>query len=199
MKYIIALLMLTFAASDALAQEDPINTPLRTWKNEEERIKEQQQIRRWKNNWDEYISHKQKIALNLGKSALLPGMGQFSCKRVGKGALFLGSTIAASGGAVYFLLKSNDKYEKYKVADNIDDIEKYFDESEDLLKYSNICFGIGAAIWAINIIDAYFSTISYNEKQFEKFYYGFREKKLVPNVHLSMRQEEVSVSLAYRF
>jgi hypothetical protein len=199
MKYIVALLILTFAAGNALAQEDPISIPLRTWKNEEERIEEQQQIRRWKNNWDEYISHKQKVALNLGKSALLPGMGQFSCKREGKGAIFLGSTIATSGGAVYFLLKSNEKYEKYKEADNIEDIEKYFDESEDLSKYSNICFGIGAAIWAINIIDAYFSTISYNEKQFEEFYYGFREKKLVPNVHLSMRREEVSVSLAYRF
>ncbi len=199
MKYAIVIMMLIFTAIDTPAQENPTNTPIRTWTNDEERAKEQQQLQTWKNNWNEYLSYKKKVALNVTKSALLPGAAQFSCKKGIKGTFFLGSTVAAAGGAIYFLHKSNDQYSKYKAADNIDDIEKYFNKSEDNLKYSTICLGIGAAIWAINIIDAYFSTISYNQKQFDKFYYGFDQKKPPYNIRLCMSQKQISIDLAYRF
>jgi len=197
MKYIVALVMLSLTTSGALAQEDKISIPLRMWKNEEERVKEQQQVQRWETNWDEYISQKRKVAHNLINSALLPGMGQFSCKKIVKGGLFLGSTIAAFGSAVHFMFQSNDRYKEYKTADNIDDIEKSWNESEKLLQYSRISAGAGAVIWFINIIDAYFTTNSYNKKVFEKFYLGMKDSLLSPS--LGLNENRVGIRLVYEF
>lgn len=146
---------------------------------------------------DEYISQKQKVASNLGKSALLPGMGQFSCKRVVKGGVFLGTTIVAFGGGVYFLLQSNDKYEQYKEADNIDDIEKYWNESEKLLKYSKILAGAGAVIWFINLIDIYLTTNRYNEALFKEFYFGLGKGSFSPRI--GVNNNKIEIKLVYEY
>jgi len=200
MKYIklITLLILVFATSNTLlAQKSKTNIPLRTWKNKEERINERQQIQRWKSNWDEYMSKKQKISTNLLKSTLFPGIGQSSCKAWLKGSLFFSSTVVSFGSAGYFLFQSNENYEKYKVADNIDDIEKYWDKSIRLLRYSQICASIGAGIWLTNIVDAYVTTKSYNKALFNHFYYGTSSTK--SSLQMGFNSKGVNVALIWRF
>ncbi len=180
------------------AQENGL-VPLRKWGSEEERLQERQRLSRLSSKLDTFLRQKQEPIANIVKSSILPGYGQFAAKKSLKGLIFTTTALTTIGGGIYFLRQSNQKYDKYKSADNIDDIEKYFDGSEKLLKTSRTYFGIGVAIWALNIIDAYFSTNSYNKKQFEKFYYAFAEKKLGLNANFGMQGRTVTIGLAYRF
>jgi len=199
MKSLIFQMILLLLISPSLKAQKNGLVPLRKWGSEEERLQERQRFSRLSNELDTFLRQKQEPIANIVKSSILPGYGQFAAKKSMKGLAFTTTALTIIGGGLYFLKQSNQKYDKYKSADNIDDIERYFDDSEKLLKTSRICFGIGVTIWVLNIIDAYFSTNSYNKEQFEKFYYGSAEKKFVPKVDFGMQKGKVTVGLAYRF
>ena len=190
-------MMLFFPVAHALGKEGKTEIPLRKWRNEAQRLKEQRQVKAWTDSWDKYISQKQSATSNLGKSVLLPGMGQFACGKVVRGSVFLGAVVSSFGGSAYFLMKSSNSYEKYKTAGDIDDIEKYWDESQRTLRYCEISALAGVAFWLANAVDAYLTTRSYNSGLFEDFYHS--TSSVVPSLNIGFDQAAADISLVWRF
>lgn len=198
MKRILILLFFCFFYGTIFAQDNELKVPLRTWESEEEREKEKQMLIRWRNNWNQYSLQKKKVTSNLIISAILPGMGQIKCNNWRKGSLFLGSTTLAFGGAFYFFYQSNDRYKKYEEVKNIDEIEKYWNDYSRTLRYSQISAMIGAGIWIINLVDTYFTTKTFNNKNlFSHFYSGIPNTK--PSFEMKFINEKINFSIAWEF
>ena len=101
-------------------------------------------------------------------SVLFPGMGQFYSQRNGAGAGYftaglLGST---ASGYYFFLTESlakdyNDAKSAYVNEPNIvsipqkrEEMDNAYQSYQDAAKMRNLCFGITAGIWVVNIVDA---------------------------------------------
>lgn len=179
------------------AETKEVDVPLRIWDSESLRLKDRERLERLEKQLNSYIRSKQNPLSNASKSLVLPGLGQFVSKNYVKGNLYLLTSFGTLAGSLYFLQKSNNKYEQYKIANNIDDIEKYWNESEKFLLYSEISAGVAAAIWFINVIDAYFTTNNYNKSQFEKFYYSSKKSALSPT--FVFRKDSIQMNFVYRF
>jgi hypothetical protein len=101
------------------------------------------------------------------------------------------------GGGTYFLILSNQEYDKYKSADNIDDINKHYDDSNKFLKYSQISFSTGALIWTISIFDAFITTKSRNLKLSKDLYYSSNKSMIEPIV--GVQKGEMTIGLIFKF
>lgn len=197
MKWIVFQIILLFLVSSSLRSQESSPVPLRKWENEEQRLRERQNLSRLSSYLGTFLRQKQKPTSNILKSAILPGFGQWNAKKKVKGGIFMASSFISIGGGTYLLILSNQEYGKYKTADNIEDIENYYDNSVNLLKYSEIAFGVGGLIWVINIVDVFFTTKTYNRKLFEKFYYSLGNNTIAPL--LGMKNGKINIGLVYKF
>lgn len=197
MKLAFMSIFVIFLAFDVASAQDESEMPLRSWENEEMRLKDRSNLKKLNHEIELYLRRKKSPVQNMSLSIFFPGSGQFMCGNKLKGALFFTSTLAAGGGSIYFLNLSNENYGKYKIADNIDDINRYWDDSEKYLLYAEIAGGLASAIWLLNIVDAYFTTQKYNHSQFNRFYYGHKKNGLSP--YLGLSKEKVEIKLVYSF
>lgn len=125
----------------------------------------------------------------LLKSVFLPGLGQMGKRRYGEGILALLSEAALAGGAYYTyslaqnqidIMKSpNTTYSDYMAAK---------DQYKLMKKANNICLGVAAAVYALNLYRAYAATPKYKKSY-----------ALVPTIMPADNCMAYGVSLTYQF
>ncbi len=109
-----------------------------------------------------YNMRKQSIASNLVKSAIIPGWGQISSHSDIRGQLILGVEIVALGGCVFLYTRAMDKYDKYKDATQINEIDRLYDEALEPYTLSMALLGLYSLIWGYNLYDSAQATEGYN-------------------------------------
>ncbi len=109
-----------------------------------------------------YEMRSRPIENNILRSALIPGLGQLSCKAGTKGSIILGAELLSLGASLYFYDRSLYYYEKYLTATQIDDIEAYYKAAMNPRQYSWLFLALGAVVWGYNIYDVILTTDEYN-------------------------------------
>ena len=115
--------------------ETSIDTPKNLLKNDKQIFKEL--------NYLDYV----------WKSALCPGFGQYSLKRIPK-AIFLYSSFACSGtlGLIYHF-KAEDTYQVYISKKDTKEVTQLYDDYLLQNQIANVFFYITLGIWVYNILD----------------------------------------------
>ena len=180
-----------------MKSQDKSLPPFRSWESEEKRLEERQKLKAMNEKIEVFIKRKKDPLKIASISLFLPGYGHFSVNKKTKGIVYLTSSVISLGGAFFFLNLSNNCYNQYKNADNIDDIEKYWNESERYLVYAEITAGLASAIWILNVLDSYFTVGRYNGYQFEKLYHGRSIDKISP--FFGLNSEGAQIKLVYTF
>jgi hypothetical protein len=115
-----------------------------------------------------YEMEAQSISGNILKSSIFPGWGQFNAKQYTKGQVFLALEIGLLGASYFFYDRSQDNYEKYQNATQIDQMNAYYNDAEVPYKYSLVFLTLAASVWAYNIFDVVQSTENYNSEVWQK-------------------------------
>jgi len=111
---------------------------------------------------------KLKRSSSIVLSVLFPGLGQFSSQRNGAGAgYFTAGLLGSTASGYYFLLTEslakdyNDAKSAYINELNIslipqkrEAMDNAYQSYQNAVKTRNLCFGITAGIWIVNIVDA---------------------------------------------
>ena len=91
----------------------------------------------------------------MQKSLLLPGWGQLAEKRYLEGFLFLGAEIFSLYQIFHNNHKGNSTYDKYRQADNVEDVVRYRELTEDYDRKRNNFILAAVGIRAVNLLDIY--------------------------------------------
>ncbi|OQY40175.1 MAG: hypothetical protein B6226_00430 [Candidatus Cloacimonetes bacterium 4572_65] len=102
------------------------------------------------------------LAENMTKSVIFPGWGHYSIESYTKGHVFLTSELLLLGTGLYFYSRSQDYYDKYKVASQINIIDSNFDKAEQHYTTATIFLSVYALVWAYCLYDTSESTENYN-------------------------------------
>ena len=100
----------------------------------------------------------------LTKSLLYPGLGQLYEKQYVKGVLFLTAETFCVIAAIINNYNGNRYYDKYRGADNSDDVVRWRERTETYDKRRNLFILTGVAVWVVNMIDIYI----YTKKKYKK-------------------------------
>jgi hypothetical protein len=73
----------------------------------------------------------------------------------------------------------NTNYDKYKKADYIGDIEKYYTDANTPFQYSKILLGFGVVVWLYTIYDTVQVTEEYNNEIWDNIYMEYYKKNLI--------------------
>jgi hypothetical protein len=109
-----------------------------------------------------YEQQKQSHLVNALKSAIMPGWGHFAANSYTKGEVLLGVEILIVGSSIYYYTRAMDDYDKYKSANQIDEIYQYYTDANSAYKTSQIIMGLGSLVWLYTILDAVQVTEDYN-------------------------------------
>jgi len=112
------------------------------------------------------------------KSAIAPGWGQFVNKQSTKGSVFLAAELVLAGASLYFYDRSMYYYNKYMDANQVEDIESYYNAAVGPRQYSLIFLGVGALVWAYNLFDVIQGTEEYNAQVWKRVEQKHREAKI---------------------
>ncbi len=135
-----------------------------------------------------YEEKRQSHFANSLKSLLTPGWGHFSVKSYTKGQVLLGIQIFLVGSSFYFYDKSMDMYDKYKKANQINDINQYYTDANDSYRTSQILLGFCAIVWAYTILDVVQATENYNRNLWEKLTFKYK------NTEISFSPKGISIN-----
>lgn len=91
----------------------------------------------------------------LEKSLLYPGWGQIIEKQYIKGFGFMLLETGLIISAIIINNKSNEYYNDYKNATNIDDVIYWRQKTEEFDKNRNLLILSAAFVWVVNLIDIY--------------------------------------------
>lgn len=151
------------------------------WKQSRERFRHEFKI------YELYKEKKQSHLANCLKSVLAPGWGHFSAKSYTKGEVLLGLQILLVGSSLYFYDKSMDLYDKYKNANQIDDMNQYYTDANSSYKTSQILIGFCTIVWGYTILDVIQATEGYNRNLWEKLKLEYKD------VELSLTPQGISI------
>jgi TolB-like protein len=101
------------------------------------------------------------------RSTLIPGWGQFYNRQAWKGYSFLGGEVAIFGSALAFHLAGNSAYSQYEKrtsradlgADPSSEASALYSKATSRYQIRNGLLIAGAAVWVLNVIDAYASSV----------------------------------------
>ena len=111
---------------------------------------------------------KSDINSNILRSAVFPGWGHFAVKQYTRGEILLGLEVVFLGTAFYYYSQAMDDYDKYKKADFIGDIDKYYDRAQDKYSISQTFLVLGLLNWFYSMYDTIIVTRQYNSQLWEK-------------------------------
>ena len=111
-----------------------------------------------------YELKNQSITTNMIKSAFAPGWGHFSAGEFTKGQVLLGLELIFLGTTYYYHDSAMEKYDKYKKANYITDINQFYEDANDSYFISQIFLSLGVTVWIYTIYDSINSTETYNDK-----------------------------------
>ena len=130
-----------------------------------------------------YENESQLVGVNMVKSALVPGWGQYSTRNYVKGHIFLGAEIVLIGISAFYYDRAMYNYQKYLDASQILEIKNYYTKAQTDYQYTFVFSSVAALVWLFNIYDAVLSTESYNADVWQRIYqdYYISPVKLTPN------------------
>jgi len=117
------------------------------------------------------------VSSNMERSLFLPGIGHFHTGNYLRGLLMVGSEVFIASTAIYMYDKGKQSYKKYKVATQIDDINRYYDSAVTNYTQASMMVGLFVAVWVYNIYDTYLVTTAYNEKLWNEHLRKERERR----------------------
>ncbi len=126
-----------------------------------------------------YGLKKLSVSKNILKSVIAPGWGHFTAKRYTKGQILLGLEVILIGSGIYYYDQAMENYDKYKKADYIGDIEKYYTDANTRFQYSKILLGFGVVVWLYTIYDTIQVTEEYNNELWDNIYMEYYKKNLI--------------------
>ena len=126
-----------------------------------------------------YELKKLSVSKNILKSVIAPGWGHFTAKRYTKGQILLGLEVILIGSGIYYYDQAMENYDKYKKADYIGDIEKYYTDANTPFQYSKILLGFGVVVWLYTIYDTIQVTEEYNNELWDNIYMEYYKKNLI--------------------
>lgn len=126
-----------------------------------------------------YELKKLSVSKNILKSVIAPGWGHFTAKRYTKGQILLGLEVILIGSGIYYYDQAMENYDKYKKADYIGDIEKYYTDANTRFQYSKILLGLGVVVWLYTIYDTIQVTEEYNNELWDNIYMEYYKKNLI--------------------
>lgn len=89
-------------------------------------------------------------------SMFIPGVHQIKTKQYLKGGLLLGAFAGSISGTVIYNNKGNNGYDKYQNSNNVEDIIRFRNETEQSYKTRNLFIAGIFSVWLIHIIDLKF-------------------------------------------
>ncbi len=101
----------------------------------------------------------------LYRSMVIPGWGQIYSGHKVKGIFFTVTTLGLVGAALteYYIGKNVYYDDKYMNATNPDDAKYYYDKAVDAYSLGNQLLLAGAAVWIVNMVDAYVTGVNASE------------------------------------
>lgn len=111
-----------------------------------------------------YEMEKQDILGNVIKSVIVPGWGQYHAKNYSKGQIFLGMETVMLLTSYYLYEQSMNKYDRYKKATQIDEINNLYNQASRPYRFSQTFFGAYLVILIYNCYDSIETTNEYNAK-----------------------------------
>jgi len=106
--------------------------------------------------------------INVIKSMVFPGWGHFAVKKYIRGEILLSLEVIFLGTAFYYYDQAMDNYDKYKEADYIVDVNKYYQKAQQPYRYSQTFLALGLITWLYSIYDTIQVTKGYNVELWEK-------------------------------
>jgi hypothetical protein len=138
------------------------------WQSWEDRMQYRSELYERQKLLQIYEIEAQSISGNMLKSAVFPGWGQFNSRYYTKGQVFLAAEIALLGTSLFFYDRAMDKYDKYKTATQIDQMNEYYHQAQTPYQYSMVFLTFATVVWAYNLFDVVQSTEDYNAGVWEK-------------------------------
>ncbi len=142
------------------------------WESSRKNLQENMTVfKQWENK-------KQSHLTNCLKSMIAPGWGHFSTKNYLKGEILLGLQVLLAGSAYYFYDQSQDYYEKYKNAHQIDEINQYYIDANSSYRTSGILVGLWIIVWGYTVLDTIQATENYNRNLWYTLYDEYMNSKV---------------------
>ena len=94
-------------------------------------------------------------AVSAGLSLMLPGSGQMMNESPGKSLIFLSIASSLATAALLYHSRYTEAHDRYLKATNIDDINRYYDESRAPYKLRNLFLGLYALCALVSSAEAY--------------------------------------------
>ena len=142
------------------------------WKNSRKDLQENMIVFK---QWDD---KKQSHFTNCLKSMIAPGWGHFSTNNYLKGEILLGLQVLLAGSAYYFYDQSQDYYDKYKNAHQIDEINQYYINANSSYRTSSILVGLWIIAWGYTVLDTIQATENYNRDLWHTLYDQYMNNKV---------------------
>lgn len=130
-----------------------------------------------------------------GALSIIPGVGQFYKGNAGKGIMFL--SLAAASAAGIIVCESTRASYANKAVEQPKYKKDYTTKADNWATSRNVCIGVGCAVWAWNIIDA-FTTKSAKRKVVTNPAKGLSVKPYA-SPDLSFNSVNVGFGLSYHF
>ncbi len=128
--------------------------------------------------FEQWEDNKQSHFTNCLKSMIAPGWGHFSTNNYLKGEILLGLQVLLAGSAYYFYDQSQDYYDKYKNAHQIDEINQYYIDANSSYRTSAILVGLWIITWGYTVLDTIQSTEIYNRDLWYTLYNEYMKSKV---------------------
>jgi len=142
------------------------------WESSRKNLQENMTVfKQWENK-------KQSHLTNCLKSMIAPGWGHFSTRNYLKGEILLGLQVLLAGSAYYFYDQSQDYYEKYRNAHQIDEINQYYINANSSYRTSGILVGLWIIVWGYTVLDTIPSTENYNRDLWFTLYDEYMNSKV---------------------
>lgn len=109
---------------------------------------------------------RQSPVLNLGLSAVVPGLGQLYAGRALPAAGFFVGTALSLGGGLVLAMSAQDRYDQYQEATDPDRAAELYDGINTRWNFALVLFGTATALYIWNLVDVYANSVSYNRENF---------------------------------
>jgi hypothetical protein len=117
-----------------------------------------------------YNLKKQDVKTNMLRSCLLPGWGQYSAQRYTRGQIIFVSELCLLAGSILYYNEAMGNFDKYKNANYIGDIRKYYQKAQKNYESSQLFLGAGLFLWLLNIYDSIGTTEAFNNDTWNTLY-----------------------------
>ena len=132
------------------------------WDNFDQRFAAQDELMNRQQLLQIYRMQKLDASTNIAKSAIAPGWGHFSAQSYTKGQILLGLQVVLLGSSLYFYDTAMEKYDEYKNATQIDDMNQAYNDALKPYRYSQAFFGLWIIVWGYTLWDTYQVTEEFN-------------------------------------